>query len=184
MSVVFGGRKAGEMYYEGRKIREAWYEGQRVYTAGSGGKPVEVMPRIDSYWGANDWLINKVSEYGEDYRTVAELPFEIDVSQAGRAAGMFQGCNGLVVAPRMDTRHIENMEAMFRGCKALVTVLPMNIGLVTEMPRMFAGCASLTDGNVHLVSEKGTKPRYRDDMLFGSSLTREPFFTPDGRPID
>lgn len=77
MSMYFGGRKVKELYYEGRKIREAWYGGQRVYAAGKPSKPTEVVPAF-SYFGAQDWLREKLVEYGTTYDSVTELPFDLD----------------------------------------------------------------------------------------------------------
>lgn len=184
MGVVFGGRKAKEMYYGGRKIREAWYEGRKVYGAESSGKPVEVIPGDLSFWGAQDWLRNKLSDYGEDYRTATEIPFGIDVSQTPSLAGMFQACASLVTAPRMDTRHIKNMNRLFAGCKSLIMVPTMSIGRAHDVEYMFSGCSSLVDGQVKLVRDDGTKPPYTNYMIAGSGLTHKPFYRPDGTPID
>ena len=98
---------------------------------------------------------------GEDnYRTVTTLPFNLDTSQ------------------------VTNMFCMFFDCSSLTQVPDLDTSQVTNMSYMFYGCSSLTDGKVRLIRKDGTKPRYRDDMIIDSGLTREPFFKPDGTPIN
>ena len=153
MSIHFEGKKVREMYWAGRKVKEAWYGGERVFS----GKPVEVMPALSGAYDAQDWLRAKLTEYGEDYRTVEELPFEIDSSQ------------------------VTNMSSMFDGCSSLTTVPDMNTHNVTNVSYMFYGCSSLTDGNVRLIGKRTGVNTY--DMITQSGLTREPFYDASGRPI-
>ena len=177
MSMHIDGKKVTAMYWGGRKIREAWYEGQRVFS----GRPVEVMPPTPGADDARDWLRAKLTEYGEDYRTVEELPFEIDSSQATTMREMFWGCSALVTAPIMDTSNVTDMYGMFRVCSSLTTVPDMDTSQVTNMMYMFQGCSSLTDGNVRLI---GKHPRVNTTLMIGrSGLTREPFYDSSGQPI-
>ena|SRR5699024_657349 len=201
MTVYFGDKKIKEMYWGGLKIREAWYEGQRVFS----GRPVEVMPAVSGSYGARDWLRAKLTEYGEDYRTVTEIPFEIDSRQATGMYGMFRGCSSLIEAPPMDTSNVTtmremfqscsslieappmdtsnvtNMYQMFRGCSSLTAVPDMNTHNVTDMMYMFQSCSSLTDGNVRLI---GKNSSVRTGLMTsGSGLTRNPFYDSSGRPI-
>ena len=136
MSMHIDGKKVTAMYWGGRKIREAWYEGKRVFS----GKPVEVMPPTSG----RDWLQAKLTEYGEDYRTVEELPFEIDSSQVTNMSYMFHGCSSLTTVPDMDTSQVTNMSGMFYGCSSLTSVPDMDTSQVTNMSPMFYGCSSLT----------------------------------------
>lgn len=203
MSIHIDDKKITAMYWGGQKIREAWYGGERVF---SGRKPVEVMPPIsDSGWGARDWLRGKLAEYGEDYRTVTEIPFEIDTGEATSMRGMFAFCSSLTVVPEMDTSRVDNMAYMFSTCESLTTVPPMDTRNVTSMAYMFRdarnityipdlstggvrslvymfyGCERLTDGNVRLI---GKRPFATvGNMIKGSGLTREPFYDSSGRPI-
>ena len=153
MSMHIDGKKATAMYWGGRKIREAWYEGKRMFS----GKPVEVMPPMPGAYDARDWLRAKLTEYGEDYRTVEEIPFEIDSSQVTNMSQMFRGCSSLTTVPDMDTRNVTSMSDMFRGC------------------------SSLTDGNVRLIGKHTGVSTVR--MIQDSGLTREPFYDSSGRPI-
>ena len=140
MSMHIDGKKVTAMYWGGLKIREAWYEGQRVFS----GKPVEVMPPTVGSYSAMDWLRAKLAEYGEDYQTVEEIPFEIDSSQVTNMRNMFQNCYALTSVPAMDTRNVTNMEGMFRGCSSLTTVPDMDTSKVTNMSGMFSNCHALT----------------------------------------
>ena len=167
MSMHIDGKKVTAMYWGGRKIREAWYEGQRVFS----GRPVEVMPPTSGGYGARDWLRAKLTEYGEDYRTVEELPFEIDSSQVTNMSYMFHGCSSLTSVPDMDTSRVTNMSGMFRGCSSLTSVPDMDTSQVTNMSPMFYGCSSLTS-----VPDMDTsRVTNMSSMFYGcSSLTTVP----------
>ena len=203
MSMHIDGKKVTAMYWGGLKIREAWYGGERVF---SGSKPVEVMPPISgSNWDARDWLRSKLKEYGENYKTVTEIPFEIDTGEATSMRGMFALCSSLTVVPEMDTSRVDNMSYMFSTCESLTTVPPMDTRNVTSMAYMFRdarnityipdlstggvrsliymflGCARLTDGNVRLIGKRSFASV--SGMIEGSGLTREPFYNSSGRPI-
>ena len=177
MTVYFGDKKIKEMYWAGQKIREAWYGGERVFS----GKPVEVMPPTPGTYDARNWLRAKLTEYGEDYRTVTEIPFEIDSRQATTMREMFRDCSSLIAVPDMDTSQVTDMYSMFRDCSSLIAVPDMHTGQVTNMAHMFRGCSSLTDGNVRLI---GKHPRVATaSMIYNSGLTREPFYDSSGQPI-
>ena len=177
MTVYFGDKKITAMYWGGQKIREAWYGGQRVFS----GKPVEVMPPTPGWYDARDWLRAKLTEYGEDYRTVQELPFEIDAGESSNLDSMFRGCSSLTTVPDMDASQVTDMQSMFNGCSSLTTVPDMDTGQVTIMSDMFRGCSSLTDGNVRLIGKRTGVSTTR--MIQDSGLTREPFYDSSGRPI-
>ena len=177
MSMHIDGKKIAEMYWAGQKIREAWYEGERVFS----GKPVEVMPPTPGTYDARDWLRAKLTEYGEGYQTVEEIPFEIDSSQATTMREMFRDCSSLTTVPAMDTSQVTAMRSMFYGCSSLTTVPAMDTSQVTDMSHMFRDCSSLTDGNVRLI---GKNSRVSTTfMISGSGLTREPFYDSSGQPI-
>ena len=153
MSIHIDGKKITAMYWGGLKIREAWYEGQRVFS----GKPVEVMPPTPNWYGAQDWLRGRLTEYGESYQTVKEIPFEIDTGESSNLDSMFRGCSSLTTVPDMDTRNVALMYDMFRDC------------------------SSLTDGNVRLIGKRTGVNTAR--MIRDSGLTREPFYDINGQPI-
>ena len=140
MSMHIDGKKVTAMYWGGRKIREAWHEGQRVFS----GKPVEVMPPTPGTYDARNWLRAKLTEYGEDYRMVEELPFGIDSRQVTNMSYMFRGCSSLTTVPDMDTAQVTNMSSMFRDCSSLTTVPVMDTSQVTDMQSIFRDCSSLT----------------------------------------
>ena len=201
MSIHIDGKKITAMYWGGLKIREARYEGQRVFS----GKPVEVMPPTSGGYDAQDWLQAKLTEYGENYRTVTEIPFEIDTSQVTNMGDMFDGCSSLTTVPDMDTSQVTNMYGMFSRCSSLTTVPDMDTSQVTDMAAMFSrcsslttvpdmdtsqvtnmydmfrGCSALTDGNVRLIGKHPGVNTAR--MIQNSGLTREPFYDINGQPI-
>ena len=203
MSMHIDGKKITAMYWAGQKIREAWYEGQRVF---SGSKPVEVMPPISgSGWDVRDWLRSKLEEYGENYKTVTEIPFEIDTGEATSMSYMFYSCSSLTSVPEMDTSQVTTMRSMFYNCSKLTQVPDMDTSQVTDMSsmfyscssltavpdmhtsnasdvrRMFYGCSSLTDGNVRLIGKHPVVKTY--GMITQSGLTRQPFYDVNGQPI-
>lgn len=201
MSIHIDSKRIMAMYWGGLKIREAWYGGERVFS----GEPVEVMPATPNWYDARDWLRAKLTEYGEDYRTVEELPFEIDSSQVTNMSSMFRGCSSLTSVPDMHTSQVTNMNSMFYNCSSLTSVPDMDTSQVTDMSsmfyncsslttvpdmhtsnasdvtRMFYGCSSLTDGNVRLIGKRPGVNTY--GMIAQSGLTREPFYDSSGRPI-
>ena len=201
MSMHIDGKKIAEMYWAGQKIREAWHEGQRVFS----GKPVEVMPPTPNWYDAQDWLRGRLTEYGESYQTVKEIPFEIDTGESSNLDSMFRGCSSLTTVPDMDTSQVTNMlsmfdgcsslttapvmdtsqatdmRSMFRDCSSLTTVPDMDTRNVTDVSDMFRGCSSLTDGNVRLIGKRTGVSTVR--MIQDSGLTREPFYDINGQPI-
>ena len=139
MSIHIDGKKITAMYWGGRKIREAWYEGQRVFS----GKPVEVMPPTPNWYDAQDWLRGRLTEYGESYQTVKEIPFEIDTGESSNLDSMFRGCSSLTTVPDMDTSQVTDVQSMFRDCSSLTAVPDMDTRNATSMSGMFRGCSSL-----------------------------------------
>ena len=171
-------------------------------------KPTEVLPANTTTNGTRDDFRTRLTKYGLDYTTVRELPFNLDTSQVTDMGSMFNGCSSLVSVPDMDTSQVTNMYNMFGGCRSLVSVPDMDTSKVTSMNSMFVNCWSLVsvpdmdtskvtnmnymfdrcsalkDGNVRLIRPSSTKPSNRLNMLRSSGLTREPFFLPDGTPIN
>ena len=167
--------------YVGSTPLKAIYVGsQQVWTS----KPTEVLPANTSTYGTRDDFRALLTRYGLDYRKVTELPFNLDTSQVTNMTYMFYGCSSLVSVPAMDTSQVTNMPFMFNGCSSLVSVPDMDTSKVTSMTYMFYGCSSLKDGKVRLIRPSSTKPSNRANMIMSSGLTREPFFLPDGTPIN
>ena len=167
MSIHIDGKKITAMYWGGQKIREAWYGGERVFS----GKPVEVMPPTPNWYDAQDWLRGRLTEYGESYQTVKEIPFEIDTGESSNLDSMFRGCSSLTTVPDMDTSQVTDVQSMFRGCTSLTTVPDMDTSQVTNMLSMFDGCSSLTTAPVMDTSQAtDMRSMFRDC----SSLTTVP----------
>src|SRR5699024_12554351 len=81
---------------------------------------------------ARDWMRAKLTEYGESYETVKELPFDIDASQVTDMSYMFNECNALTTVPDMDTSQVTDMSYMFNECHALTELPPMDTSQVTN----------------------------------------------------
>ena len=106
MPMYMGDRRVNEVFFGGRKIREVWVGGRRVFSA----KPVEVMPATSGDYDAQGWLRDTVRKYGLNYRTVTELPFDIDSRNATKMDGMFYICSALTTVPQMDTSKVTRMK--------------------------------------------------------------------------
>lgn len=147
---------------DGLTLKEVYVGSKQVWSSAevSPDKPIEVLPNNTSSFGTRNDFRVLLGEYGLDYTTVRELPFDLDTSQVTRMFAMFHGCSSLVSVPDLNTRNVTNMNSMFDRC------------------------SSLTDGNVRIIRPDGTKPGFRSFMIRGSGLTREPFFLPDGTPIN
>ena len=121
------------------------------------------------------------TQHGVDYRTVQELPFLLDTSQATNLSYMFYGCSSLTTVPDLDTSRATNMANMFYGCSSLTTVPDLDTFQATNMIGMFRGCSSLTDGNVRCIGRHTSANT--SNMILGSGLTRLPFYDTNGNPI-
>lgn len=136
---------------------------------------------------AQTQLQKELTRRGLDYKTVEKIPFSIDARNAKdkSLSNLFNGCSKLREAPLLlNTSQVTNMSSMFEGCLALTTVPDLDTSQVTAVTSMFFRCTNLTDGNVLLIRSDGTKPANRSGMIQYSGLSREPFFTPDGQPIN
>lgn len=157
MPIYTDNQKAGELYMHGSKIKAAWVDDVQVFQATK-----RQLTGFEVYTGtipAHEWLRGMLEEYGENFRTVQEIPFKIDSSKATSFNYMFSGCANLRSVPDLDTSNGINFLDMFRTC------------------------LSLKDGNVRLIRKDGTLPRVRTGMITASGLTREPFYDRNGRPI-
>ena len=106
---------------------------------------------------------------------------DMDTSGVTNMHGMFYNCAALTSAPDMDTSQVTDMGGMFYNCAALTTVPDLDTGQVMYTDEMFWGCMSLTDGNVRLI---GRHPQVdTTNMIYGSGLTRLPFYDTNGNPI-
>lgn len=148
-------------------------------------KPVEVIPKDASWSDAKNWLRDTaLPKYGLHHNSVTEYPFDLDASQVSSLAQMFMHQDKLVVAPKIiNSERVTNMDAMFYGCQSLTFVPDLRMDSVTTCTEILRNCQRLTDGSVRLIRPDGTKPR-GSYMIVGSGLTREPFFRPDGTPIN
>ena len=159
MPIYVDNQKARDLYFQGKKIKEAWADEVQVFAATKRQLTGFEVCTSRGFYDSRDWLRGMLEEYGENYRTVVELPFKIDSSKATSFANMFQGCVNLRSVPDLDTSNGQTFANMFQGC------------------------VNLKDGNVRLIRKDGTLPLVRRDMIMASGLTREPFYDRNGRPI-
>ena len=144
-------------------------------------------------------------DFGTTFQAVEVLPFQLDTSQATNLASLFDGCSSLIQVPDLDTSQVTNMQYMFRGCSSLTQVSGLDTSQATNMTgmfidcsslthvsdldtaqalnvsQMFTNCGSLTDGNVRCIGKRSNVSTTL--MIFGSGLTREPFYDINGNPI-
>lgn len=156
MAVNIGNAPLKAAYVGATPLKAIYVGSKQVWTS----KPTEVLPNRTADYGTRDDFRALLTKYGLDYTTVRELPFNLDTSQ------------------------VTNMHSMFEGCSSLVSVPDLDTSQVTNMNNMLFNCSSLKDGNVRLIRPNGTKPSQRLSMIAYSGLTREPFFLPDGTPIN
>ena len=119
----------------------------------------------------------------DDCSSLVSVP-DMDTSNVTSMNSMFGGCRSLVSVPDMNTSNVTSMNSMFVTCWSLVSVPDMNTSNVTSTNYMFDRCSSLKDGKVRLIRPSSIKPSNRLNMIRSSGLTREPFFLPDGTPIN
>lgn len=81
-----------------------------------------------------------------------------------------------------DVTGVENLNHAFSEMFSLKAIPPLDTSSVTDMTYMFAGCANLTDGNVRLIGKHPDVDTTK--MIYGSGLTREPFYDTEGNPIN
>lgn len=128
----------------------------------------------------------KVTSWYRAFHKCSELVFapSFDTSGANDIGEMFSYCSSLTHAPELNTGSVTNFSGMFSHCSSLVSVPDMNASKGGSFPSMFYNCKALKDGSVRLIRSDGSKPKSIYRMIENSGLSREPFFTPDGQPIN
>ena len=210
--LVLNGRKVGKMVFGGREVASAWWGGECVWrntpvvkiTNGEGVgdypcqelmdalaeygldyKTVEVLPfRLDTS------QVTTMQAMFSGCSSLVEVP-QMDTSQVTTMRSMFYGCSSLVEVPQMDTSQVTTMQAMFSGCSSLVEVPQMdgrNLDSGGSIPPsgvgyMFSNTKSLRDGHAHITVKRGFKYPGNSQIIYGSGLTRPPFFDEDGNPV-
>ena len=181
MGLILGGVSAQGLILDGHSV--SLYVGGsppvKVWPTGEAGETVQIT--LGTGFQARDQLRAALTARGLDYRTVTEIPFDVELVGTGSARDMFYNCAALTSVPEMNTSLVTNMATMFYNCAALTYVPDMDTAQVTSVFYMFYGCAALTDGNVRLI---GKHPNVNTSyMITGSGLTRAPFFDAAGNPI-
>ena len=177
MPVNIGSKNLKAAYVGNKPIKAIYLGSKQVWTS----KPTEVLPNNTSTNGTRDNFRALLVKHGLNYKTVEELPFNLDTSNVTKMSSMFRGCSSLVSVPDLDTSQVTNMYGMFQDCSSLVSVPDLDTSRVRIMGYMFYNCSSLTDGNVRLIGRHPSVSTF--NMLTGSGLTREPFYDTSGNPI-
>ena len=199
MGLILGGVSANDLILDGQSVS--------LYIGGS--PPVKVWPTrekvqitLGTEYQARDQFRAALTARGLDYRTVTEIPFDIELVGTGVTDHMFDYCSNLIAVPALNTSGSTSMKYMFRDCKNLKEAPAMDTSNVTDMTQMFYQCSSmtyvpdmhtsqasvmghmffrcsaLTDGNVRLI---GKHPNVNTNlMIYMSGLTREPFYVAAG----
>lgn len=141
MGLIIGGVSPHDLILDGKSVS--------LYVGGS--PPVKVWPTRETVqitlgpgYEAQSQLRAALADYGLDYQTVEEIPFEIELVGTGSASDMFAGCSSLTTVPEMDTSQVTTMDGMFWECSLLTHIPPMDTSQVTDMSYMFEYCYSLT----------------------------------------
>ena len=148
--------------------------------------PDPELPTVVIEADARGSLHAALEERGLDYRTVTEIPFNVEIGPTTTSLyRLFYDMAALRTAPAMDTSGVNNMQQMFARCTSLTYIPDLDTSGVTSMGSMLQNTASLQDGYVRLI---GMHPNLtvnsRLSMIRGSALTREPFFDTEGNEIN
>lgn len=176
MALTVGGTPVKSVYVGSTPVKAVYVGSQKVWPT------IEVVQiTLGTGTQAQIQFRAALTDRGLDYRTVTEIPFDIELVGTGSTRSMFNSCSSLTTVPAMDTSSVTDMYAMFRDCVSLTSVPDMDTSSVTNVGQMFYSCSSLTDGNVRLI---GRHPNVSTSlMIFSSGLTRQPFYGTDGNPI-
>lgn len=178
MALTVGGAPVNAVYVGSTPVLEVYVGSQKIWPT----TRETVQITLGTTTQARDQLRSALADRGLDYQTVTEIPFDIELVGSGSVQQMFNGCTALTHAPDLDTSQVTSMSFTFSGCASLTYVPDMDTAQATDTRYMFNNCAALTDGNVRLI---GRHPDVNTSfMITGSGLTREPWYTADGKPID
>lgn len=150
-------------------------------------------------------LVDELEKRGLDYRTVEEIPFDLDLTEATDTSHLFESFRALKRQPRVIWPDGDvNMERMYQHCSNIEYVQPPPKA-ADLMHFAFWGCEKLEyipdidtsdasgfqstlrdtpllkDGNVRFIG-RGRNPYYFQ-TIDNSGLTRLPFYDEQGNPI-
>ena len=176
MGLNVGNTPVKAVYVGSTPVREVYVGAEKVWTARE-----TVQITLGTGFEARNQFRAALADRGLGYKTVTEIPFEIELVGTGVMSSMFNSCSSLTSVPEMDTSNVIMMSSMFYGCSSLTSVPDLDTSSVTNARNMFYGCSSLTDGNVRLIGKRTGVNTY--GMITQSGLTREPFYDTNGNPI-
>lgn len=135
------------------------------------------------------YLDDAVRARGLDSSILEALPFDIDTRMCVDMSGLFEDWRSLKELGGINTYSATRFSFMFSGCKSLERIgvigLASTSSSVFDFRSMFYGCESLKDGEVMIFcNPEAARNSDTTGMIDGSGLTRKPFYTPMGEPID
>ena len=138
MALTVGGTPVKSVYVGSTPVEAVYVGSEKVWPT------IEVVQiTLGADLEARDQFRAALADRGLDYRTVTEIPFNIELVGTGSARDMFRGCVALASAPEMDTSRVTNMRSMFNACNALTSAPEMDTSRVTNMAWMFTYCHAL-----------------------------------------
>lgn len=130
-----------------------------------------------------------ITSRGLDIWTIEAIPFDFDASFLTSMRGLFEGFTSLKEVGFINAYRAIDFSRMFYGCRSLEKAGPIMPALgpndKADFSYMFYGCESLKDGDVRVIaSAQALQNANTEKMIEGSGLSRKPFYTPMGEPID
>lgn len=149
-------------------------------------KDAEVIPLPPSNSGI--FLEKVLQAKGLSITSVKTLPFKVDPQSCVSVKGIFQSYQALKEVGDFNTSICKDFSHMFSGCSSLERVGKITVGRFVEeldFSYMFANCSALTDGAVKIIcTPEQARAANTTEMLYNSGLTKKPFYTSMGTPID
>ncbi|MGP5147161.1 BspA family leucine-rich repeat surface protein [Corynebacterium variabile] len=143
MSITINGSGVDSVHIDGETIGSIWVDGAQVWSSAPKREVVKINNAHGYLSGPGGDLGAAIKAHGLDYKTMTELPFDLDTSGVTDMMNMFYGCAALKTIPEMDTSGVTDMRDMFKRCSSLESVPEMDTGNVYHAMSMFEGCSSL-----------------------------------------
>lgn len=130
-----------------------------------------------------------IASRGLSESEVEAIPFEFNPSCLTSMGRLFEGFTSLKEVGFINAYRAIDFSRMFYGCRSLEKAGPIMPALgpndKADFSYMFYGCESLKDGDVQVIaSAQALQNANTEKMIEGSGLSRKPFYTPMGEPID
>ena len=125
---------------------------------------------------SRDQLRSALAERGFDYRTITSIPFELDLSGATEAEGLFSGMAELEAIQEIDVSRFDSILRMFQGATSL-TDAPL-VGVNSSVD--FAETSLSPDSANEIMRRAGSvSPRTQELLFPGASAGCDPMLAED-----